>query len=140
MSARACSAIAIGLGVQFGASYAPNARACGVDYCVRSNGKDGSTALSPDLKNVIELGLALDRKFDNGLSIEATASYAMASEDSGLVGFDNLRSYGLGLEGKYGPWTLGSSFLSSNNGLQDGDYEAYDIGLTWKPSQLGGFG
>ncbi len=127
----------IGLGVQFGASYAPNARACGVDYCVRSNGKDGSTALSPDLKNVIELGLALDRKFDNGLSIEATASYAMASEDSGFIGFDNLRSYGLGLEGKYGPWTLGGSFLSSNNGLQDGDYEAYDIGLTWKPRNWG---
>ncbi len=132
----------IGLGVQFGASYAPNARACGVDYCVRSNGKDGSGALSPDLKNVMEFGVALDRTFANGLSLEGTATYATASEDSGLIsatgaGFDDLKSYGLGLEAKYGPWTLGGSFLNSNNGLIDGDYEAYDIGLTFKPAKWG---
>lgn len=132
----------IGLGVQIGASYAPNARACGVDYCVRRNGQDGSTALSPDLKNVLEFGLSLDRTFANGLSVEGTATYAMASEDSGLLavngaGFDDLKSFGFGLETKYGPWTLGGSFLNSNNGLLDGDYEAYDIGLTWKPAQLG---
>jgi hypothetical protein len=132
----------IGLGVQFGASYAPNARACGVDYCVRSNGRDGSGALSPDLKNVVELGVALDRTFANGLSLEGTVTYATASEDSGLIstsgaGFDDLKSYGLGLEAKYGPWTLGGSFLNSNNGLINGDYEAYDIGLTFKPAQWG---
>jgi|GEM_PF-802750 len=132
----------IGLGVQFGASYAPNARACGVDYCVRSNGKDGSTALSPDLKNVMEFGVALDRTFRNGLSIEGTATYAAASEDSGLIaangaGFDDLKSYGFGLEAEYGPWTLGGSFLNSNNGLINGDYEAYDVGLTFKPAQWG---
>ena len=132
----------IGLGVQFGASYAPNARACGVDYCVRSNGKDGSTALSPDLKDVMEFGLALDRTFSNGLSIEGTATYAVASENSDIVfadgqGFDDLKSLGLGLEAKYGPWTLGGSFLNSNNGLVDGDYEAYDIGLTFKPARWG---
>ena len=127
----------IGIGVQVGASYAPNARACGVDYCVRRNGSDGSSAVSPDLKDVLEFGIALDRKFGSGLSLEATASYASASEDSAIAGFDNLQSYGLGLEGKYGPWTLGGSYLNSNNGLVDGDYEAYDLGVTWKPAQWG---
>ena len=127
----------IGLGIQIGASYAPNARACGVDYCVRSNGRDSSTAVSPDLEDVLEFGVALDRTFRNGLSIEATATYATASEDSGIAGFDDLTSYGLGLETKYGPWTLGGSFLNSNNGLIDGDYEAYDVGLMFKPAQWG---
>ncbi len=132
----------IGLGVQFGASYAPDARACGVDYCVRGNGRDGSGALSPDLEDVIEFGLSLDRTFSNGLSIEGTATYAMASEESGLIsasgaGFEDLKSYGFGLEAEYGPWTLGGAFLNSNNGLINGDYEAYDIGLTFKPAQWG---
>ena len=127
----------IGLGVQVGASYAPNARACGVDYCVRSNGSDESTALSPDLEDVLEFGIALDRTFRNGLSIEGTATYATASEDSGLAGFDDLKSFGFGIEAEYGPWTLGGSFLNSNNGLLNGDYEAYDIGLTFKPAQWG---
>lgn len=127
----------IGLGVQIGASYAPNARACGVDYCVRSNGSDVSTALSPDLKNVLEFGVSVDRTFRNGLSLEGTATYAAASEDSGIAGFDNLKSLGFGLEAQYGPWTLGGSFLNSNNGLLNGDYEAYDLGLTFKPAQWG---
>ena len=33
--------------------------------------------------------------------------------------------------------TLGGSFLQSNNGLQNGNYEAWDVGATWKPSDLG---
>jgi len=125
----------IGIGVQLGASYAPNARACGVDYCVRRN--DVSGALSPDLKDVFEVGLAVDRKFDNGLGIEATATYARASEDSGLAVFDDLTAYNAGVEVKLSDWTVGGSWLKSNNGLADGDYEAWDAGITWKPSALG---
>jgi len=127
----------VGVGVQFGVSYALDARACGVDYCVRDNGRDGSGALAPDLEDVIEAGLSLDRNFDNGLRIEATATYATASEESGIAAFDDLKSFGLGLELGYGDWTLGGSYLDSNNALQDGDYTAYDVGLTWKPGDWG---
>ncbi len=125
----------IGVGVQIGASYALNARSCGVDFCVRRD--DVSGALSPDLEDVIEVGIALDRTFNNGLSIEATGTYATASEQSGLAGFDDLSSFGLGLELGYGDWIVGASYLDSNNGLLDGDYTAYDIGLTWKPAAWG---
>ena len=72
----------IGVGVQFGASYAPNARACGVDYCVRSNGNDGTGVLAPDLDDVVEFGLALDRKFASGVEVEVTGTYARASEQT----------------------------------------------------------
>lgn len=127
----------IGIGVQLGASYAPNARACGVDYCVRRNGADGSGALSPDLKDVMEVGLSLDRKFGNGLEVEATGTYARASEESGIAAFDDLSVYNAGIEVKLSDWTVGGSYLQSNNGLADGDYSAWDAGITWKPSKLG---
>jgi len=127
----------IGVGVQLGASYAFNARACGVDYCVRRNSEDESGTLAPDLKDVIEVGLSLDRKFDNGLKVEATASYATASNEIDLVGFDDLQAWNTGLEVTLGDWTAGGSYLQSNNALSDGDYTAWDVGLTWKPSVYG---
>ena len=88
----------IGVGVQFGASYALNARACGVDFCVRDDDFDETGALAPDLDDVIEFGLSLDRTFQNGISVEATGTYARASEQSSLAAFDDLQSFGAGLE------------------------------------------
>lgn len=124
----------IGVGVQIGASYALDADVCGVDYC---NGKNIDGVLQPEIEDVLEVGLALDRTFANGLKAELTGTYARGSESSGLAGLDDLESYGAGLELEYGDWTLGGSFLQSNNGLLDGDYTAYDAGLTWKPGALG---
>jgi predicted porin len=108
-----------------------------VDYCVQSSGKDGSGAISPDLEHIIEAGLSLDRKFANGLSIEATATYAQGNEKSGIAAFDDLQALGLGLELGYDKFKLGGSWLDSNNGLADGDYSAWDVGATWRPSQWG---
>lgn len=125
----------IGLGVQIGGSYAPNARACGANYCVKRN--DGTGALSPDLEDIFEVGLALDRTFNNGLKVEATATYAMGSEQSAIAAFDDLQAYNFGAEMSWMDITLGGSFLKSNNGLLDGDYQAWDVGATWKPSALG---
>jgi hypothetical protein len=127
----------IGVGVQLGASYSPNARACGVDYCVRRNGADGTGVLAPELEDVAEFGVSLDRNFGNGLSAELTGTYARASERSNLLAFDDLESFGAGVEVKYNDITLGSSWLKSNNALANGDYEAWDIGLSWKPAQWG---
>jgi len=108
-----------------------------VDYCVRKNGEDGSGTLAPDLNDVLEVGLSLDRKFDNGLKVEATATYATAKNEIELAGFDDLQAWNTGLEVSLGDWTAGASYLNSNNALSDGDYTAWDAGVTWKPSQLG---
>ncbi len=124
----------IGFGVQAGLSYAPKTDVCGVDYC---NGRTIANLVQPDIEDVLEAGLALDRTFENGLRAELTGTYARGSEKSGAAGLDDLESYGAGLEFEYGDWTLGGSFLQSNNGLLNGDYTAYDAGLTWKPSALG---
>jgi hypothetical protein len=124
----------IGVGVQLGVSYALKADACGVDYCVD---RDVTGLIRPEIEDVLEAGLALDRTFDNGMSVEGTLSYARGSETSGFAGLDDLQTYGAGLELGYGDWTLGGSWLQSNNGLMDGDYTAYDAGVTWKPGALG---
>lgn len=128
----------VGVGVQVGLSYAPNARACGVDYCVKSNTAGALDPFAPQIENVFEAGIALDRNFANGFSAELTGTYAHGSEDSGLAVFDSLQSYGLGLELKYEDFTFGTSYLKSNNGFAgQGDYTAYDAGITWKPSNWG---
>ena len=124
----------IGFGVQLGASYALDGDVCGVDYC---NGRNIDGILQPEIEDIFEVGLALDRTFDNGLRAELTGTYANGSEQTGGAEFDDLESYGAGLEFEYGKWTLGGSYLNSNNGLADGDYTAYDVGLTWQPSALG---
>ena len=124
----------IGVGVQLGVSYALDGDVCGVDYC---NGKNIDGTLQPEIEDIVEAGLALDRTFDNGLSVELTGTYARGSEKSGAAGMDDLQSYGAGLEFAYDKWTLGGSFLQSNNGLLDGDYTAYDAGVTWQPGLLG---
>jgi len=124
----------IGVGVQLGVSYALDADVCGVDYC---NGRNITGVIQPEIEDVFEVGLALDRQFTNGLGVELTGTYARGSESSGLAGLDDLQSFGTGLEFTYNDWTLGGSFLQSNNGLLDGDYTAYDAGVTWKPGALG---
>lgn len=125
----------VGLGVQFGVSYALNAEACGVDYCVEVDGIQN--VVTPDLQDIMEAGIALDRTFSPGVSVEATATYARGSEQSGLAGLDDLQAFGTGLELRMHDFTLGGSYLNSNQGLMNGDYESYDVGLTWQPSVLG---
>lgn len=125
----------VGLGIQLGVSYSLDSSACGVDYCVDLNSIPDVVA--PDIQDVMEAGIALDRTLAPGVSVEGTLTYARGSEKSGLVGLDNLQAYGAGLEFKMNQWTLGGSWLSSNQGLMNGDYEAYDVGLTWQPSRLG---
>ena len=125
----------IGAGVQVGLSYAPDPYACGVDYCVDRS--DITNVLTPDLKDVMEAGVAVDRTFAGGLSVEGTVTYARASERSGLAAFDDLSSVGAGVEVSLSDFTLGGSWLHSNQGLAAGDYEAWDIGLTWQRGKLG---
>jgi hypothetical protein len=125
----------VGVGVQFGVSYALDAEACGVDYCVDVDGIQN--VVTPDLQDIMEAGIALDRTFAPGMSVEATATYARGSEQSGLTGLDDLQAFGTGLEFRMNDFTLGGSYLNSNQGLMNGDYESYDVGLTWQPSVLG---
>lgn len=128
----------IGIGLQFGLSYAPNARACGVDYCVKKNPSGANDPFAPKIENIVEGAVSLDRTFSNGLHTELTATYAHGSENSHIPGFASLNSYGLGFEAKYADLDFGTSYLRSNNGFAgQGNYTAWDTGLTWKPNNWG---
>ncbi len=129
----------IGFGVQLGVSYAPKTEVCGADYCVRGNDlSDPFSPLSPSLEDAVELGLAIDRTFNSGLSVEGTLNYATAREATGFAVFDDLQSWGTGLNIGWGDFEFGTNYLSSNNGIaDDGDYAAFDAGLTWKPAAWG---
>ncbi len=128
----------IGFGVQMGVSYAFDTDDCGVDFCVEENTDDPLDAFGPQIEDVIELGFALDRKFANGFEAELTGTYAQGSEETGNAAFEDLKSYGIGMELKYADIVFGTSYLHSNNAFAgDGNYKAYDVGLTWQPSQWG---
>lgn len=128
----------VGVGVQLGVSYAFDGTACGVDYCVEDNTASALDPFAPQMDDIIEVGLALDRTFNSGLSAELTGTYARGSESTGFAAFEDLSSWGAGLELGYGDWTFGTSYLNSNNGIATGgNYKAYDAGLTWQPGRLG---
>lgn len=128
----------VGVGVQMGVSYALDANACGVDYCVKDNLTGLNEPFAPEIENVIEVAVALDRKFANGFSAELTGTYARGSEATGNAVFDDLQTYGAGLELKYSNFVFGTSFLNSNNGFAGpGDYNAYDAGITWQSNNWG---
>lgn len=124
----------IGAGIQAGLSYAPRAQACGVDYCIHDPLDGVSNSLAPEFEHLIEAGIALDRRFENGLSIEITGTYAYGQERSGFAGFEDLLAWGIGAELENDGWILGGSYLHSNNGLVDGNYTAFDAGVIWKPA------
>lgn len=129
----------IGFGVQFGVSYAPKTEVCGVDYCVEGNDTNNALSpLTPEMEDAVEFGMAIDRTFGSGLSVEGTLNYAAASESTGFAAFDDLQSWGTGLNIGWGDFEFGTNYLLSNNGIADnGDYSAFDAGLTWKPAKWG---
>ena len=53
----------IGAGFEFGVSYAPNSIACGIEYCEEKHRENNVIIDRPDLKDIIELGVAIDRNF-----------------------------------------------------------------------------
>lgn len=129
----------IGVGVQIGGSFTPNTEACGVDYCVRGNDYANTFApIAPEMENAVELGIALDRTFNNGFGVELAASYAAATESTGYDVFEDLQAYNVGLNMRYDAFEFGANYLSSNNGwAAEGDYQAADLGLTWQPNAWG---
>ena len=127
----------IGVGLQVGASYTPDVDACGAYTCFRRNGSEKAAgSIGPVLEDAWEFGAAFDRTVGD-LKAEITATYATARQKESLAAFDDLTSWGLGAEVEWRDFTLGGGYLSSNNGLADGDYTSWDIGLAWRSGDWG---
>ena len=128
----------VGFGVQIGASYALDAYACGVDYCVQRPRPSQTSfpervdrqIISAPLSHIFEVGIAIDRRWKFGLKTELALSFAHANLDEntslqlGIVPkqfFTNLRQYNAGIELSYHKWRFSSSYLYSNNALSSQD-------------------
>lgn len=128
----------IGFSGQVGASYTPDVDACGTYTCFRRNGSDRAAgSIGATLEDAWEIAASVERKLGD-IDAEVTASYARASAEQSLAAFDDLESWNIGAEFSWADFTLGGSYLASNNALSDGDYTAYDIGLTYAFEAMGG--
>ena len=128
----------IGLSAQVGASYTPDVDACGTYTCFRRNGSDRAAgSVGATLEDAWEIAVSLERKLGD-IDAEITGSYARADAEASLAAFDDLESWNIGAGFEWGDFKLGGSYLESNNALEDGDYTAYDIGLTYGFEALGG--
>ena len=127
----------IGAGFEFGVSYAPNSIACGIEYCEKKTRDSSVKRDSPDLKDIIELGVAIDRNFKNRVMFEAAMSYAYANNINMASSFDNLKTWNISSQITYNNFTFNSSYLRSNNGLKGGNYRARHGGALWENGRLG---
>ena len=127
------------LGLQWGISYTPRVQVCGVDFCIRSSSPlSYQTPLTPGLKNIVETGLSFDHTLQNGLRIELMMNYAHGKKNLPVKGFHDFTAAGAGASLQYKGFTLGASFLDSNNGWsRSGKYQAYDFGLAYERGKWG---
>lgn len=116
------------LGVQIGASYAPEA-----DYEGLDTGFVPARAGVADLRprQVWEGGLSFSRTLAGGLEANAALTYAQAEAGDGSSAvFDDIQAWGAGALLAKDTWRIGASYLASDNGARTGaDYSAY--GASW---------
>lgn len=116
------------LGLRAGASFTPSADADGLDRRPSA----GTGGFAPDIENAIELALNGTRRFkDSDLRIDAALAWSTAdvSDRAGTVAYDTVETWSAGTKIEQGDWTLGASWLSSDNGLTNADYKAWSVGL-----------
>jgi len=116
------------IGIRAGASFTPAADADGLDR--RPAAAAGQ--LAPDAENAVELALNASRRFrDSGWRVDVGLGWSNADISSGgLTAFsDEVESWSAGTRIEKDEWTFGTSWVSSDNGLADGDYSAWSAGL-----------
>ncbi|WP_158272033.1 porin [Marinicauda salina] len=111
-------------GFRASASWTPEADWCGVDVC-RLDGRDA--VATPAVENVREVGVSFDRRFrSSGRRWTLSAGYA-AGEVAGPLAsaFADPWSVSARASLEAGPAAIGVSWLKTNDGFEDGDYEAW---------------
>ena len=120
------------VGLRAGVSFTPEADADGLDRRPAA----GTGGLAPNTRNAIELALNGTRRFresDLRLDVGLAWSNADVSNRGSLADvspiYENLQTWSAGTRIEKGDWTLGTSWLNSENGLPDGDYSSWTAGL-----------
>ncbi len=117
------------LGLRAGVSYTPEAEADGLDR--RPAGATGLSA--PDTSNAFEAALNASRKFRSAdLRIDGALTWSTADvrDRAGIAPYGQVETLSAGTRLERGDWTLGGSWLASNNGLAGADYTAWSAGVS----------
>lgn len=116
------------IGIRAGASFTPSADADGLDRRPAAS----ASAISPETENAIEFALNASRRFrESGWRVDIGLGWSNADVTSTALTpeYGTVESWSAGTRIETGAWTLGTSWLSSDNGLSDGDYSAWSAGL-----------
>jgi hypothetical protein len=110
------------------ASWTPDAEGCGVDVCLYEPGAGGP--LAPQLGAVYEL--AAEYEISRGLNVFTVNLGAARGDVSTLAGADDLEANNASLGWRREAWAGRLAWLRSNNGVIDGDYEAWSATLSYE--------
>lgn len=116
------------LGLRAGISYTPELNADGLDRRPAS----GTNGLSPNLEHAVEVALNATRRLpDSGLRVDLGVGWSTADPKSGAVNgpYTSVETWSAGSRIEQAGWTLGASWLESDNGFQEGQYRAWSTGL-----------
>ena len=120
------------VGLRAGISFTPEADADGLDRRPAA----GTGGLAPDTQNVLELALNGTHRFresdwrvDVGLgwSNAEISNRGALSEITPI--YEDMQTWSAGTRIEKGDWTVGASWLNSDNGVPDGDYSSWTAGL-----------
>ena len=117
------------LGVRAGASFTPEADADGLDRRPQA----GTGGFAPDIENAIEFALNGTRRLrESGWRFDVGLGYSTADiKNSSSITYKNsVETWSAGTRIERDDWTLGLSWLESDNGAINGDYSAWSTGLS----------
>ncbi|MEO1553027.1 MAG: porin [Pseudomonadota bacterium] len=116
------------IGLRGGISLTPIADADGLDR--RPNAGTGGVA--PETENAIELALNGTRRLrESGWRFDVGLAWSTAdiSNPTLLAPYDRIETFSAGTRIEKNDWTFGASWLGSDNGLPNSDYNAWSAGL-----------
>ena len=117
------------LGVRAGASFTPDASADGLDRRPQS----GTGGFAPDIENAIELALNGTRRLrESGWRFDVGLGYSTADIKNSTPETykSSVETWSAGTRIEREDWTLGLSWLESDNGQTNSDYQAWSAGLS----------
>ncbi len=128
-------------GFQLGVSYTPNIDARGGDRQSSGLSVDDQHG---DFSDFIGIGVNYVQTIDN-IDIAVSGGYVLGqSEEDGPVGtdlteFEDLQEFGFGVNVGFAGFTVGGSWHTSNNGLDnvDNDTDAWDVGASYETGPWG---
>lgn len=116
------------LGVRAGLSFTPDADVRGLD---RDPARALPGTLSPRIENALELGLDASRRLRES-SLRLSAGLGWSRGDVSAAGpldpYDTIETWSFGARAERGAWTVGASWLDSDNGLSGAGYTAWSAG------------